>query len=312
MIHLINRERLGADNMMIGVIGLGGIFKKAYLPVISANRKNVDYYFASQNEATKNMLRDKYGFTHFCETLDDLIKLEVDAVFIHAATVAHFKTAKQVLEAGIHVFMDKPLSEEFEETKELLNLAKEHGVELMVGFNRRFVPSVEHIFSQDNKRVIYLEKNRAFAEQETKFAINDMFLHLVDTAVYLLDSPDIKIVSSKLVAESSLDYVTLQLEAGNTTAIVSMDMKSGAHTEIFRSTSIDGIIQVTNLGETTIETPKEVKKLNTSDWTPTLVTRGFDSMVKAFLNFLETGDTSNLRQDNVLLSHEICKKVLEK
>lgn len=298
--------------MKIGVIGLGSIFKKAYLPIISANRKNIDYYFASHNKATKNMLRDEYGFTHFCETLEDLIKLEVDAVFIHSATVAHYKIAKQVLEAGIHVFMDKPLSEEFEETKELLNLAKEQGVELMVGFNRRFVPSVEYIFSQDNKRIIYLEKNRAFAEQETKFAINDMFLHLVDTAVYLLNSSDIKIVSSKLVADKSLEYVTLQLEADNTTAIVSMDMKSGAHTEIFRSTSREGIVQVTNLSETTIETPKEVKKLNTSDWTPTLVTRGFDSMVKAFLTFLETGDTSNLRQDNILLSHEICKNVLEK
>ena len=298
--------------MKIGIIGLGGIFKKAYLPVISANRNKIDYYFASQNETTKDMLKNDYGFTHFCDTLDDLIMLEVDAVFIHAATVAHYQTAKKVLEAGIHVFMDKPLSEEYEETKELLSLAKEQGVMLMVGFNRRFVPSLTHISSQENKRVIYLEKNRAFAEQETKFAINDMFLHLVDTAVYLLDSANIKIVSSKLVAKNHLEYVTLQLEAGNTTAIVSMDMQSGAHTEIFRSTSPAGIIQVNNLSETIIETPDEVKKLNTSDWTPTLVNRGFDGMIKAFLNFLETGDSSDLRQDNVLLSHEICKKVLEK
>ncbi|MFW8052098.1 Gfo/Idh/MocA family protein [Vagococcus fluvialis] len=298
--------------MKIGIIGLGGIFQKAYLPVISANRHEIDYYFASQNEETKGMLKNDFGFTHFCESLEDLIELKVDACFIHSATVAHYKLAKQCLEAGIHVFMDKPLSEELEETTELLSLAEENNVMLMVGFNRRFAPSVAAIKEQQNKRVIYLEKNRAFAEKTPKFGINDMFLHLVDTAVYLLDDSDIKIESIKMVGDKFLEYAIVQLATKETTAIVSMDMKSGAHTEIFRSTSPDGVTQVTNLGATTLETPKHTQHLNTSDWTPTLVTRGFDGMVKAFLSFLQTGDKSVLRQDNVLLSHQICQKVLEK
>lgn len=298
--------------MKIGVIGLGGIFKKAYLPVFSANRKNVEYCFASQNEATKDMLKEEYGFTNFYQTSDDLLKEEVKAVFIHVATMAHYETAKTFLKASIHVFMDKPLSENFEETKELLELAEANNVMLMVGFNRRFVPSLEQLTTQENKRIIYLEKNRAFAEQEPKFAINDMLLHLVDTAVYLLDSANISILSSQVVATSYLEYVTLQLVSESTTAVISMDMKSGAHTEIFRSTAPSGIIQVNNLSETVIETQKEVRKINTSDWTPTLVHRGFDGMVKAFLNFLETGDKSKLRQKNVLLSHEICHNILKK
>ena len=296
--------------MKIGVIGLGGIFQKAYLPVISQNRKGFDFYFASQNEETKKMLKEDYGFTHFCHNLDELLELGIEACFIHSATVAHYEVAKKCLEANIHVLMDKPLSEELDETKELLTLAESNQVILMTGFNRRFVPSLDIIKEIPNKRVIYLEKNRAFTEQEHKFAINDIFLHLVDTAVYLLDSSDIKIVSSKLVGEETLEYVTLQLEAGGVTAIVSMDMKSGAHTEMFRSTSPEGIFTVNNLSKTTKETPEGNFEIATSDWTPTLVNRGFDSMVKAFLSFLQTGETSQLKQDNVLRSHEICQSVL--
>ena len=298
------------DNMKVGVIGLGGIFKKAYLPVYAANRGKVDFYFASKNEATKTLLRDEYGFQHFCDTLEELLDLGIDACFIHSATKAHFKLAKQCLDAGIHVFMDKPLSEEYEETEALLSLATKQDLVLMTGFNRRFVPSVEKIKEQKDKRIIYLEKNRAFAEFTPKFAINDMFLHLVDTAVYLLDSPTVSVVSSKCVGDEVLEYATLQLEAEGVTAIVSMDMKSGAHTEMFRSTSRSGIITVTNLSDTTEETPEGVKAINTSDWTPTLVTRGFDPMITAFLSFLQTGDKTALRQENVLVSHELCRQVL--
>lgn len=297
--------------MKIGVIGLGGIFKKAYLPVISENRKGFEYYFASQNEETKMMLREEYGFNHFCNNLEDLIELDVKAIFVHSATVAHYQVAKKCLEAGIHVFMDKPLSEELSETTELLELAKANNVLLMTGFNRRFAPSVDIIKQQTNKRVMYIEKNRAFAEQAPKFAINDMFLHVVDTAVYLLDSSNINIISSKVVGEEVLEYATVQLEAEGRTAFVSMDMKSGAHTELFRSTSQESLVTVTNLGKTTRETPEGSFEIATSDWTPTLVERGFDDMTKAFLEFLVTGDTANLKQENVLRSHQICQEVLQ-
>ena len=145
--------------MKIGIVGLGGIFRRGCLPVRAANRHEIDYYFASQNEETKAMLKNDFGFTHFCESLEYLTDVRMDACFIQSATVAHYKLAKQCLEAGIHVFMDKPLSEELEETTELLSLAEDKNLMLMVGFNRRFAPSVAAIKKQQNKRVIYLEKN---------------------------------------------------------------------------------------------------------------------------------------------------------
>lgn len=296
--------------MKIGVLGLGNIFQKAYLPTLGENRQAHSYYFASKNEETKKLLKSNYGFTNFAETLDELLEEGIEACMIHSATVAHYELAKKCLNAGVHVLMDKPLSEEYEETKELIELAEEKGLTLMIGFNRRFAPAVNQLKVLPNKRVIYLEKNRTFAEYDTKFSVYDLFLHLVDTAVYLLDSSDIKIVSSHIEETKILEYVTVTLQAGQTTAILTMDMKSGANTEMYRVTSDEGIMTVSNLSEISHQKGTEITKKLVSDWEKTLVTRGFEPMLKAFLEHLEGHKKIDLRQENVLRSHEVCLEIL--
>lgn len=296
--------------MKIGIIGLGNIFQKAYLPTLAENRQAHSYYFTSKNEETKKLLKNNYGFTNFAETLDELLEEGIEACLIHSATVAHYELAKKCLNAGVHVLMDKPLSEEYEETKELIELAEEKNLTLMIGFNRRFTPTVNQLKALPNKRVIYLEKNRTFAEYDTKFAVYDLFLHLVDTAVYLLDSSDIKIISSHIEETKILEYMTVILQDGQTTAILTMDMKSGANTEMYRVTSDQGIMTVANLSEISHQKGTEITKKLVSDWEKTLVTRGFEPMLKAFLEHLEGNNEVGVRQKNVLLSHKICDDLL--
>ena len=96
---------------------------------------------------------------------------------------------KKCLTEGIHVFVDKPVSENFAEVEELFALAKAKQKLLMVGFNRRFAPMVDQLKQIPDKRMIYLSKHRQAASHDTKYVIYDLFLHLVDTGVYLLDEP---------------------------------------------------------------------------------------------------------------------------
>lgn len=298
--------------MKIGVIGLGNIFQKAYLPILSSSRKKHSFYFASQNEKTKEKIKLAYGFDNFCDSLEELLEVGIEACMIHSATVAHYELAKKCLESGVHVFIDKPLSENYEETRELLELAEKKNLMLMLGFNRRFAPSMESIKNLTNKRVINLEKNRVSEEFSPEFVVYDLLLHLIDTAVYLLDSSEVKLISSTLKGKELLEYATLQLEANGTTIFISMDMKSGANTEIYRGTSSEGIVTVTNLVNVTHQMGSTVTQLSQPDWETTLYKRGFDSMVNCFFEALETGNRSQLKQDHVLLSHEICQKILEK
>lgn len=129
--------------MKIGVIGLGNIAQKAYLPTYSECRHLAEFVLATRNPETRQKIADQYGFTETVETVEELIEAKIDACFVHVATKVHGAVVRQLLQAGIHVFVDKPLSEELAEVKELQALAVAKNLRLMVGFNRRFAPYTE-------------------------------------------------------------------------------------------------------------------------------------------------------------------------
>ena len=109
--------------MKIGVIGVGNIAEKAYLPTYAKKQGTVDFYFATRNKETKERIQKEYGFQHLYETIDELLEEKIEACMIHAATKVHYELAKRCLENGIHVYIDKPLSVHLNEVRELQELA---------------------------------------------------------------------------------------------------------------------------------------------------------------------------------------------
>ncbi|MCW8418847.1 Gfo/Idh/MocA family oxidoreductase [Fluoribacter dumoffii] len=63
---------------------------------------------------------------------------KVDAVSIAATTNKHFDIAKAFLEQGIHVLIEKPITETITQAEELIQLARENQVKLQVGHLERF------------------------------------------------------------------------------------------------------------------------------------------------------------------------------
>lgn len=298
--------------MKIGVIGVGNIAEKAYLPTYAKNQGTLTFYFATRNEQTKKRIKEMYGFSHLYETIDELIAEKIEACMIHAATKVHYELAKRCLEQGIHVFIDKPLSTSLHEVAELQALAKKHQVVLMIGFNRRFAPMVEELKQLPNKRLIQLQKNRIAAQETTEFVVYDLFLHLVDTAVYLLDEP-ITQVNSKIIEKNDyLELAMLHLETANQTAILTMDLKSGANTEQYQVTSEQGTYEVRNLTQMTIQQEGQTRQKEFGNWTNTLEKRGFEPMIMAFFEQIQHTQPNNqqLKQTGVYQSHELCEQMI--
>ena len=243
--------------MKIGVIGLGNIAQKAYLPTYSECRHLAEFVLATRNPETRQKIADQYGFTETVGTIEELIEVKIDACFVHVATKVHGAVVRQLLQAGINVFVDKPLSEDLAEVKELQALAAAKNLRLMVGFNRRFAPYTEVLKNIPEKQTIFIKKNRINTTRETSFMMYDLFLHVVDTAVYLAEGP-LHVVQSKLVEENGhLKRAILQLETEQTTIVCSMDLHSGANTETFEVTSPTGTYRLENLTHLTIQTEEE-------------------------------------------------------
>ena len=295
--------------MKIGVIGIGGIAQKAYLPTYAKIRKEATFIFATRNDDVREKISQEYDFANTVATIDELLAEEIEACFIHVATKVHFEIAKQCLESGVAVFIDKPVSEDVQEVRELQELAKEKNLLFMVGFNRRFAPMVEQLKQLPQKHVIHLEKNEPNYGMNAQFGIYDLFIHLVDTAVYLLDD-EIMSVHSKIREEKGqMTYAQMLLSTATTECILSMDLMSGGKMERYQVSSSEQTLILDQLTDLKIKRGTVEESQRFGDWTTTLEKRGFEQLVVSFIAALN-GEDVDLRQENVLLSHELCEQML--
>src|SRR5262245_32546812 len=111
--------------MRIGIIGLGDIAAKAYLPVLAAT-PGLDLRFCTRNPERLRHLGEVYRVPARFTTVDELVDSGIDAAFVHAATTAHVEIVTRLLEAGAHVFVDKPLAYHYTDAEKLVRLARAH------------------------------------------------------------------------------------------------------------------------------------------------------------------------------------------
>lgn len=172
--------------LRVGVVGLGSIAQKAYLPILGQAADWTLVGGFSPNQQKAQPLCDSYRMACFSR-LDSLAE-QCDAVFVHSSTASHFSVIGELLNRGVHVYVDKPLAETLEQGEQLLEQAERRGKTLMVGFNRRFAPLYRQLKQQMNQPAsIRMDKHRAdsVGPHDLRFTLLDDYLHVVDTALWL-------------------------------------------------------------------------------------------------------------------------------
>ncbi|BDQ34690.1 Gfo/Idh/MocA family oxidoreductase [Pseudodesulfovibrio portus] len=77
-----------------------------------------------------------------CTSVDEVFeRRDIDAVVIATPAVTHFELVTRGLLAGKHVFVEKPLALDLDEARELVELAEERGLVLMVGHLMQYHPA---------------------------------------------------------------------------------------------------------------------------------------------------------------------------
>lgn len=288
--------------MKIGIMGLGNIAQKAYLPIMGATQ-SIDWVLHTRDQQKINSLQSQYNFKEAYTNFDKFLNSGIKACFIHTPTHTHYEYIKIMLEHNIHVYVDKPISQNIEETKELIQLAKDKNLILMSGFNRRHAPFTQKLKAIENKNMIVIRKNRSHAIQDTQFALYDMMIHVVDTALYLLDDEIVSMSSKVIESNNTIDRAILNIETNTTSLIAYMNMNSGARPETFEvmSNDVHAIVDDLNTYTTITNQGKIVETF--PDWTPTLERRGFQAIITHFIDLISTNTQHDTAQD--LLSHEV-------
>jgi len=133
--------RTNEKGVRVGMIGAGDYAKSMLLP----NFKNEGVEFrsiATASGVSARMVGEKYGFAFCASTASEVINdKDVNLVVIASRPGTHGELARQALETGKDVFVEKPLAINDDELDRLLDIAGGSPARLMVGFNRRFSPA---------------------------------------------------------------------------------------------------------------------------------------------------------------------------
>jgi predicted dehydrogenase/threonine dehydrogenase-like Zn-dependent dehydrogenase len=133
------------SNAVLGIIGSGNFTKATVLPVLSKLKASIKY-LSSSSGLSGTLLAKKFDVQYSTTNNDDILNdLEVDAIIITTRHNAHARMCIAALQAGKHVFVEKPLALCLDEINEIIDVYEQCGKTLTVGFNRRFSPFVQDI-----------------------------------------------------------------------------------------------------------------------------------------------------------------------
>ena len=126
----------------------------------------------------------------------------VDAVCLAVETSAHFDLAKRVIEAGKHLYVEKPFTDNVAQARELKELAEKYGVTIHVDHIMIYHPAIvkikEIIDAGDLGDIIYMDCSRMNLGKVKNdvSAMWDLTVHDLSIIDYLSDGAEVKSVNS--------------------------------------------------------------------------------------------------------------------
>ena len=145
----------------IGVIGVGTVAQLMHLPILS-DLKDM-YKITAVSDVSPSVLEyvsKKYGVKPYSSPQDLVNDKDVDAVFVLSPDQYHAEFAKMAINAGKHVFVEKPVTLCPQELQELIDL-EERNPQLvcMVGYMRRYSQGFlkcKELLKADTRKIEYM------------------------------------------------------------------------------------------------------------------------------------------------------------
>lgn len=139
----VTSAKFSATKGQIGIIGAGNFTSATMLPALMKTGAHIRYIASAQGLSAKVLAR-KAGAMKATSDYKEILKDEaVDLVMITTRHNLHAPMVLDALQAGKHVFVEKPLCLNQLELNEITEAYKEvqkKGITLTVGYNRRFSP----------------------------------------------------------------------------------------------------------------------------------------------------------------------------
>jgi len=153
-----------------------------------------------------SVLRKYAGVETYPSAEEMIEKANLDCVIVATPTSTHFSVAKQAIEKGLHLFVEKPLTLSSAQSRALSDLARQRKVVNQVGFHNRFIGTfmraraliregalgtVSNIHGSAFGQVVVKEQGSTWRSRKSEGGgcLHDYACHVVDLMNFLVGPP---------------------------------------------------------------------------------------------------------------------------
>jgi predicted dehydrogenase len=215
----------------IGLIGPGSFAKNVLVPALAEAGACLELVGGGSGPSAEAATRD-LGFARLAPDEPSVIEdPDVDAVVITTRHDSHAELTTRALEAGKHVFCEKPLALDEEELARVLDAARATDRVLLVGFNRRFSPFLRELRSFVGDARLLANYRISAGRIAPSAWVHDLeegggrilgeVCHFIDSLVYLAGA------SVKAVAAAAVDQPVAPLQVRDN-VVVNVTLANGS------------------------------------------------------------------------------------
>ena len=204
------------DDINIGVVGTGKLGSFHIQKLLNIPNVNLVGIYDSNKELMR-VHEEKYNI----EAFDEVGKLmeRCDAITIATPTTEHFNVSKYALENGLHIFIEKPITNKLEDAFKISDIAKENNKIVQVGhierFNSAFTESLNYI---DNPQFIEIHRISPFPNRSLDIpVVMDIMIHDLDILLSITKNNSIKKIDATgaSVVTNFIDLANARIEFDN-------------------------------------------------------------------------------------------------
>jgi UDP-N-acetylglucosamine 3-dehydrogenase len=205
------------------------------------------------DEKRAQEIAKKHHTTGYSDPKPVLENPDIQVVNICTPTITHYDLAMASIKAGKHVLVEKPMTDNTEQAKKLIEAAANEGVKLTVGFVERFNPAVQEAIKRvANGEIgdVVLAHTRRVSRRPQRIGdvgvIKDLAIHDIDIINHLFkDKPDTVFAIAGNIKHKYEDYANINITyQGNRNAIIETNWLTPRRIRTLTITGTQGIINV--------------------------------------------------------------------
>ncbi len=238
--------------LRIGVIGCGDFATRALWPSLRYASVEIAYACARRPERAYDNAR-VFGAQRATTNVEEVLADDsVLAVLVIGPPQMHFELGTAALEAGKHLFIEKPPAATLTQTTQLAETARRAGVQCQVGFQKRFAPGYQWArkTAADSRfgpaQLLKINYSH-WRMPDWRAHLMTMSVHPIDLARFFLGDPDEAYVLKRTDPNGCSTCVLTLLYSSGPSAVINMSANDPHVQEWVEMSCSNELISVHNL-----------------------------------------------------------------